>query len=123
MRDKSINLQRTESFLKEIIPEAFSSLDDVTLNSLGVIEVDCKKGKYDALVYLDATFLNDKDKKEVLATLRRVNSRIKGYISNASGWYRVPKLTYKFDNSLEKRNKIDDLFAQISSELHDKSEK
>ena len=117
MKNKSINLQRTESFLKEIIPEAFSSLNDISLNSLGVIEVDCKRGKYDALVYLDSTMLSESDKKEIFTTLKKANPIIRQYISNASGWYRVPKLRYKFDNSLEKKNKLENLFSQISKEL------
>ncbi len=49
---KSINLQRTESLLMELVPEALSTLSDSRINSLAVTGVDCKNGKYDAKVIL-----------------------------------------------------------------------
>ena len=39
---KSINLQRTESLLMELIPEALSNLDDNRINSLPITGVNCK---------------------------------------------------------------------------------
>ena len=39
---KSINLQRTESLLMELIPEALSNLVDSRINSLPITAVNCK---------------------------------------------------------------------------------
>ena len=58
---KSVNLQRTESLLMELIPEALSNLDDNRINSLPITAVNCKNGKYDAIVYFDGS---DYDKKK-----------------------------------------------------------
>ena len=52
---KSINLQRTESLLMELIPEALSELSDSRINSLPITAVNCKNGKYDAIVYFDGS--------------------------------------------------------------------
>ena len=52
---KSINLQRTESLLMELIPEALSNLVDTRINSLPITAVNCKNGKYDAIVYFDGS--------------------------------------------------------------------
>ena len=49
---KSIKIQKTESLLKELIPEALSNFEDSRINSLLITDVDCSKGKYDALVYI-----------------------------------------------------------------------
>ena len=48
---KSINLQRTESLLMELIPEALSNLVDTRINSLPITAVNCKNGKYDAIYH------------------------------------------------------------------------
>lgn len=118
MKEKSINLQKTESFLRETIPEALATLGDNNLKSLAVVDVDCKRGKYDAIVYLDPAMLNYEDKEYILKHLKIASSVIKNYISDVSGWYRVPKMKFVFDNSLEKRVKLDSLFDKISKELH-----
>ena len=47
---KSINLQRTESLLMELIPQALSQLSNSKINSLPITGVNCKNGKYDAIV-------------------------------------------------------------------------
>ncbi len=122
MKEKSINLQKTESFLREVIPEALATLGDSNLKSLTVVEVDCKKGKYDAIVYLDPSMLDWEEKTYILKHLKIANSAIKSYISEVSGWYRVPKMKFLFDDTLEKRAKLDTLFDKISEELH-KNEK
>ena len=46
----------------ELIPEALSNLDDNRINSLPITEVNCKNGKYDAIVYFDGS---DYDKNEI----------------------------------------------------------
>ena len=52
---KSINLQRTESLLMELIPQALSQLQNSKINSLPITGVNCKNGKYDAIVYFDGS--------------------------------------------------------------------
>ncbi len=50
---KSIKLQRVESVLRELVPEAISTLSNEAINNIPVIDVECSRGKYDANVYLD----------------------------------------------------------------------
>lgn len=43
MNPAEIKKLRTESILKELIPEALASLDDENLKNLCVVDVECKK--------------------------------------------------------------------------------
>ena len=68
---KSINLQRTESLLMELIPEALSNLVDTRINSLPITAVNCKNGKYDAIVYFDGSDYDKNEIKEIIASLNK----------------------------------------------------
>ena len=114
MTNKSVNLQRTESLLEELIPEALSSLNDNRISSLTITEVDCKNGKYDAKVYFDASDYDKTELKEIKQSLRKANGVIKSYILGATSWYKCPDFTFLVDDMMEKRAKMEDLFAKIS---------
>ncbi len=119
MKQKSIKIKRVESVLKELVPEALSTLNDEMLKGLCVTEVDCSRGKYDAVVYLDKTFINEEEQKYILSHLKKVHRYIENYCMQMEGWYRCPKMSFKFDDSLEKRNRMDELFSKIEKELGD----
>ena len=110
---KSINLQRTESLLMELIPEALSNLDDVRINSLPITGVNCKNGKYDAIVYFDGSDYDKAELKEIVSLLNRANGRIKTHILASTGWYKCPNFTFMNDTSLEKSKHIEDLKKAI----------
>lgn len=114
MKNKSVNLQRTESLLEELIPEALSSLNDNRIVSLTITEVDCKNGKYDAKVYFDASDFDDLELKEIQTSLRKANGAIKTYVLGATSWYKCPDFTFIVDDMLDKRARMEDLFSQIS---------
>jgi len=124
MKEKSINLQRTQSLLMELIPEALSSLNDTYIKSLAITDVDCKNGKYDAKVYFDGTDFDNAELKVIRATLRKVNGRLKSYILNATGWYKCPNFEFIKDEDIEKSKRLEDLFAQIATkdEIKDSKE-
>lgn len=65
--DKSIKIQRTESVLRELIPEALSTLEDEMLRGVCVVDVECSRGKYDAIVYLDGNVYDAKEKSYILS--------------------------------------------------------
>jgi len=113
MKNKSINLQRTQSLLMELIPEALSSLDDTRINSLAITDVDCKNGKYDARVYFDGGDISKDELKIVQQLLKKASGRIKGYCLNATGWYQCPNFTFLKDDLLDKRANMEALFRQI----------
>jgi ribosome-binding factor A len=114
MKEKSINLQRTESLLKELIPEALGELNDSRINSLLITDVDCKNGKYDANVYFDGSDYEEAEIRILIQLLNKANSAIKSYCLNATGWYKCPNFTFINDDKLEENKRLEDLFAQIS---------
>lgn len=122
MTNKSINLQRTESLLLELIPEALSTLNDNRINSLMITEVDCKNGKYDAKVYYDASDFDKTELKEVRIALRKANGILKSYILQSTSWYKCPNFTFLVDDMLEKRDRMEALFSQISTKKDNKEE-
>jgi ribosome-binding factor A len=120
-KSAEIKLQRTESLLKELIPEALASLSDTRINNLTVVDVKCSRGKYDAVVYLDKGFSTDDEQQEALTLLKKAASSLQRYVLESEGWFRSPKLTFRFDDMIEKQNHMDDLFDKIKKELHDRS--
>jgi len=113
MSNKSIKVQRKESILTELLNEALSTLNDSRINSLTVLEVVCSKGASDAKVYLEKSLLTKEEQKEALKLLRKANGLISKYCLESTGWYKVPKFTYTFDELFEKENKIEELFDKI----------
>ncbi len=99
---KSINLQRTESLLMELIPQALSQLQNSKINSLPITGVNCKNGKYDAIVYFDCNDFNKDEGKEVIESLKKANRRIKNNVKENTGRYKCPNFKIKLDKYLEK---------------------
>ena len=115
MSNKSIKVQRKESILVELLNEAFSTLSDSRLNSLQVLDVVCSRGASDAKVYLEKSILSKEEQKEVLKLIKKANGLISRYCLESTGWYKVPKFSYTFDELLEKENKMEQLFEKIKN--------
>ena len=113
MTQEEIKRHRVESVLKEIIPEALSTLDDSRINSLLVTDVVCSKGRSDAKVYLEPSFLNVKEQNEALKQLRSVSGYIQNQCKQTEGWFKAPRMIFEFDHQLEKISRIEELFKQI----------
>ncbi|NOZ91019.1 MAG: 30S ribosome-binding factor RbfA [Epsilonproteobacteria bacterium] len=123
MRDEEIKRKRTESRLVELIPEALSTMNDNRINGLTVTEVVCSRGRYDAKVYLDKSYLNEQEQSEALKQLRIVSGYLSTYIRDSEGWFKAPKFTFEFDDQLERITHIEDLFQQIAKrKSEDKSD-
>lgn len=117
MNQAQLRQLRTESVLRELIPEALSTLDDELLKGLCVTEVECKKGRYDAFVYLDKMAFDEREQNYILGRLRLVSKRLQNHCMAAEGWYRCPNFHFKFDDRLEYQNHMDELFKKVNSEL------
>lgn len=115
MTQEEIKRHRVESILKEIIPEAFASLDDERIRGLSVTDVKCSKGRSNAKVYLDTSFLNDKEQRDALKQLRTVAGYVQNHCKQSEGWFKAPIFTFEFDHQLETVNRIEDLFKQIEN--------
>lgn len=120
--EKSIHLQRTQSVLREMLQEAIAGLSDTRLNSVGVVEVICSKGKYNADVYIHPDFYDQQEQREILKGLRKAEGILREYILSVSGWYKCPKLNFCFDDTLTKTKTLDEIFNQIAQEK-DKTQK
>ncbi|RUM72739.1 MAG: 30S ribosome-binding factor RbfA [Sulfurovum sp.] len=114
MTQEEIKRHRTESVLKEIIPEALATLDDERINALLVTDVICSKGRSDAKVFLDKSLLTPNEQREALRQLRRVSGYIQNHCKQSEGWFRAPRLSFEFDEQPEKQRRMEALFAQIS---------
>ncbi|MFK2822829.1 30S ribosome-binding factor RbfA [Arcobacter sp. YIC-80] len=113
---KSINLQRTESLLMELIPEALSSMADERIRSLPITGVNCKNGKYDAIVYFDGSDFDKNQINQIISLLKKANGRMKSHILASTGWYKCPNFKFVNDTSLEQSRNIESLFAQIKKD-------
>ncbi len=105
----------------ELIPEALSSLGDSRINSLPITAVNCKKGKYDAEVYFDASDLEKKEIPQIISLLNKANGRVKSFCLASTGWYKCPDFKFLADNMLEQSKNIESLFAQINKEKSKKT--
>lgn len=114
MTPAEIKLKRTESILKELIPEALSELSDERMHLLDVIDVRCSKGRSDAKVYLDPHDYDDEEKRILLKAVAKARPIIEEHCIRDQGWFRAPKLSFVFDERLKESQRIEDLFAQIA---------
>ncbi len=117
MNQAEIKRKRTESVLRELIPEALGTLDDPRINTLVVTEVVCSRGRYDAKVYLEPGELDAQEQEEALQRLRKVAGYLKTYVKESEGWFKAPNFTFEFDDELERIGRIDKLFEKIEKEI------
>lgn len=117
MTPSEIKQKRTQSILKETIPEALSTLDDELLSGLCVTDVLCHKGRYDADVYLDKMMFTDSEIATILNRLNKAKSYIQSYCANKEGWFKTPSFKFYFDDLLKNQNQIDELFKKVEEEL------
>ena len=122
MTHEEIKRHRVESVLKEIIPEALATLDDERINGLSVTDVVCSKGRSDAKVYLDTSFLTEKEQSAALKQLRVVAGYLQNHCKQSEGWFKAPRFTFEFDHQLEKVSRMEDLFKQIEGRNKGESE-
>ena len=122
MTHEEIKRHRVESVLKELLPEAFASLNDERINSLTVTDVKCSKGRSNAKVYLDISFLTEKEQGEALKQLRKIGPYLQNHCKQSEGWCKAPIFTFEFDHQLEQVSRIEDLFKQIEGRNSKKEE-
>ena len=113
MKEKSVKIQKTESLLQELIPEALATLEDSRLSSLNITKVDCSRGKYDADVYFYEPSMDEGEVKEVMKLLSKVSPKITSHTLTSTGWFRSPKFHFKFDKSVDEMQRLEELFERI----------
>jgi ribosome-binding factor A len=118
--EEKIKRERTEAILKELVPEAFSTLNDERIRGMAVTDVVCSKGRDDAKIYLDTAFVDNDEREGIISQLNRARPIIESYCATEQGWYRTPKLSFEFDDLLQKESRMDQLFKKIEKALHGK---
>jgi len=116
-----IKIKRTESILKELIPEAISALADARIREVDVVDVKCSRGRSDAKIYLDPQFYTPQEQAALLKLLEKTRPIIEEHCMKDQGWFRSPRLTFVFDDTLERSRNIEALFAKIAKEKKDES--
>lgn len=116
MNEAQIKLKRTESILLELIPEAMGSMGDDRFHELSVVGVECSRGRSDAKVFLDPSYFTQKEQQEMLKLLSKAKGYIESYCSRDQGWYKSPRLTFFFDDTLKKSLDIEELFKKIAKD-------
>lgn len=111
-----IKLQRSQSLLKELLSEALSALNNPRLNSLVITHIACSRGKYDAEVFIESSDFTLQEQALILKELKKAEGILREYVLSSSGWFKCPKLTFKFDDQLRSQNTLDKIFDQIAKE-------
>jgi ribosome-binding factor A len=114
--EREIKRLRYESVLTELIGQAIGQLGNENLHALRVSRVECGRGKDNATVYIDGSDVDAKGRNEVLKQLKVSSGFIVKYCLALEDWYKMPKLAFKFDDSMEASMKIDSIFHQIEKE-------
>ena len=107
--------------LKELIPEAISGLSDTRVREVDVIDVRCSRGRSDAKVYLDPHDYSPQEQTAFIKLLEKARPIIEEHCMKDQGWFRSPRLTFVFDDTLERSKNIEALFAKIAKEKKDES--
>lgn len=94
--------QDIQNKINEIINNEIDDLDFVS-----VTEVEITKDLQDAKVYV--TSLMDGQEAYIIKTLNKKEGLIKKEIAKSIKMRKIPKLLFKYDDSLENYNKIDRL--------------
>jgi len=116
-----IKIKRTESILKELIPEAISQLSDARVREVDVIDVHCSRGRSDAKVYLDPHDYTPQEQAVFLKLLEKARPIIEEHCMKDQGWFLSPRMTFVFDDTLKRSQNIEALFAKIAKEKKDES--
>jgi ribosome-binding factor A len=113
MNEHEVKHERNKARLQELMMEALGSLTDDRINAFEVTKIDLKRGKYDAIVYLNGLEAPKEKRQQLHALLNKASSYIKRYCLESGDWYRMPSLTFKFDDSAALNANLESLFDKI----------
>lgn len=105
---------KIEDFLKKEISQIISSqVQDQRYKLFNIVDVKCSSDLGVATVFF--TIINgDKTSAPEKKSLEKFSSMVRSKLSKFMQIRRVPKLIFKYDESLERYNNIDSLLSSIS---------
>ena len=110
----STRVPKVEDFLKKEISQIITSqAKDPRYKFLNIVDVKCSSDLGIAKVFytiIDGNISDSPDKK----SLEKFASMVRSKLSKFMQIRRVPKLIFKYDESLERYNNIDSLFNSLS---------
>lgn len=109
----NIKLLKAQSILQEALQEALFDLDDTRLKNIAITRVECSRGKELARVFLDKNSLGDLGANEALKLLKKASGIIRANLNAKLSWYKMPNLVFEIDDSLEKINRLENIFKAI----------
>ena len=111
----NIKLLKAQSILQEALQEALFDLEDNRIKNIAVTRVECTQGKELARVFLDKNSLGDMEATNALKLLKKASGAIRANLQAQLSWYKTPNLVFEIDDSLEKINKLENIFKKIHS--------
>ena len=110
----SSRVPKIEDFLKKEISQIISSqVQDQRYKLFNIVDVKCSSDLGVAKVFF--TIINgDKTNAPEKKSLEKFSSMVRSKLSKFMQIRRVPKLIFKYDESLERYNNIDSLLSSIS---------
>ena len=110
----STRVPKIEDFLKKEISQIISSqVQDQRYKLFNIVDVKCSSDLGVATVFF--TIINgDKTSAPEKKSLEKFSSMVRSKLSKFMQIRRVPKLVFKYDESLERYNNIDSLLSSIS---------
>lgn len=112
--------QRAQNLLKELIPEALASLGEDEFCGFSVLDVELSRGKYDAKVYIDGSFIDEAQDKQTMVLLNSASGYVGEVVKRELGWFRAPKFRFYVDREVERINKMEDLFKKAFLQIKQK---
>ena len=105
---------KIEDFLKKEISQIISSqVQDQRYKLFNIVDVKCSSDLGVATVFF--TIINgDKTSTPEKKSMEKFSSMVRSKLSKFMQIRRVPKLIFKYDESLERYNNIDSLLSSIS---------
>ena len=105
---------KIEDFLKKEISQIISSqVQDQRYKLFNIVDVKCSSDLGVATVFF--TIINgDKTSAPEKKSMEKFSSMVRSKLSKFMQIRRVPKLVFKYDESLERYNNIDSLLSSIS---------
>ena len=110
----STRVPKIEDFLKKEISQIISSqVQDQRYKFFNIVDVKCSSDLGVATVFF--TIINgDKTSAPEKKSMEKFSSMVRSKLSKFMQIRRVPKLIFKYDESLERYNNIDSLLSSIS---------
>ncbi len=110
----STRVPKIEDFLKKEISQIISSqVQDQRYKLFNIVDVKCSSDLGVATVFF--TIINgNKNSAPEKKSLEKFSSMVRSKLSKFMQIRRVPKLIFKYDESLERYNNIDSLLSSIS---------